>query len=258
MEVILWILMGLIALLALPAVMWVVLWVLAFWCDTGWTGRQQKAGPLPLSSAGTPIVRLVEKRSTFETDYTRLLWDEGNGPIEPVDRIKPLIDSVPKEFRKRMYSTKKVPAKLFPGLHDDTGTYDAEVYHAWGIVVSLNPDVLIVSVHEQFYGSEAQPCPNWDRSLMDKARSEYIDRRIEHIAYLGQISAVDVNTLVAETCRICAGTLIPWSKEMHVFSTDRKIKNGRLMFDNDQATVLLPAGKLVLRRHDDDVDVTRQ
>jgi hypothetical protein len=208
MKVILWILVALVALNVLRVVVRLVFWM---WESRDTIGRHQKAGPLPLSSADRPIVRLLDKAGYF-SGYRRLLWDEGNGPIEPADRIKPLVDSVPKEFRKRMYSTKKVPAKLFPALHDDTGTTDEPMYDAWGIVVSLNPDVLIVSVHEKFYGSEAQPFPNWDRSLMDKARSEYIDGRIEHIAYLSQISAVDVSTLMGETTRICAGTLIPWSK----------------------------------------------
>jgi len=248
MKVILWILGVLIALFVLQKVARMLFWFLAALRDTGWTGEHKEAGPLPLSSPDMPIVRLVEKRSTFEMEYKRLLWDEGNGPIEARDRIKPLIESVPKEFVERMFSKIKVPAKYFVGLRDKTGTSDEPKYEGWGVVVSLNPDVLIVSVHECSYGPQAQRRPRWDISLRDKARSAYIHARIEYIEYgYGYFSP-----------HLYAGTLVPWSKEMHVFSTDPTIKSGRLIFDVDQATVVVPAGKLVLRHHDDDVDVTRQ
>ena len=58
--------------------------------------------------------------------------------------------------------------------------------------------------------------------------------------------------------RIYAGTLLPWNKEMHVFSTDPAVKNGPLQFDNNRAEILLPKGKLVLKHHDEDVDVARE
>jgi len=246
MKVILWILKSLIALVVLQTVAWVVFWMWAARRDTGWSGEHQEAGPLPLSSPDTPIVRLVDKRSTFENDFKRLLWDEGNGPIEAEDRIKALLDSVPKEFMDRMRTTAKVPAKFFPALHDDTGTTDEAIYDARGIVVSLNPDVLLVSVFGTRWGSAEPLSRNWDGLSIDAARRAYIDARIEHISYR------------YSSPRIYAGTLVPWSKEMHVFSTDPKIKNWRLQFGNDRAEVPLPVGKLVLVHHEDDVDVTRQ
>jgi hypothetical protein len=248
MKVILWILAGLIALFVLQKVAWMLFLLFAARLDTGWSGLHQEAGPLPLSSPEIPIVRLVDTRTTFETSFKRLCWDEGNGPIEARDRIKPLIESVPKEFVKRMFSRIKVPAKYFVGLPDKTGTTDEPKYEGWGVVVSLNPDVLIVSVHECSYGPQAQRRPGWDISLRDKARSAYIGGRIEYIRYdYGYFSP-----------HLYAGSLVPWSKEMHVFSTDPTIKSGLLIFDGDQATVVLPAGKLMLCHHDDDVDVTRQ
>jgi hypothetical protein len=246
MKVIFWILMCLIALLVLPSVVWVVIWILAASRETDWTGIHQEAGPLPLSSPAIPIVRLVDKRNTFERGLqTIVFWDEGNGPIRAEDRIKALLDSVPKEFTERMFSQKKVPAKFFPPLRDDIGVTDYPKYDATGVVVSLNPDVLIVSVRERPLPPDDHPARDWDSFSYDQSRRQYIDARIEHIRG-------------GRALTLYAGTLIPWSNEMHVFSTDPKIKNGPLNFDNKRAEVTLPVGKLVLVHHNEDVDVTRQ
>jgi hypothetical protein len=45
---------------------------------------------------------------------------------------------------------------------------------------------------------------------------------------------------------------------MYVFSTDPKVKSGRLTFEKDRAEVFLPVGKLLLVHHDDDVDISRE
>ena len=92
-------------------------------CDSGWTGVHQEAGPLPSSSPDKPIIRLVDKRRTFEQgEIKRLLWDEGKGPILAEDRVKPLLDSIPKELNERLHSTRNVPAKLYPPLRDTGDT----------------------------------------------------------------------------------------------------------------------------------------
>ncbi|MFZ0826004.1 MAG: hypothetical protein WAO02_01145 [Verrucomicrobiia bacterium] len=217
-------------------------------CDSGWTGVHKEAGPLPLSSPDMPIVRLVDKRRTFEQgEIKRLLWDEGKGPILAEDRVKPLLDSIPKELNDRLHSTRNVPAKLYQPLRDtgDTGTTYEYIYDTWGIVVSLNPDVLIVSVHETPVGPHSRLPRSWDELSIDQARRENLNGRIEFIT--GGVELV-----------IYAGTLVPWSKEMYIFSTDPKVESGRMKFENNQATILLPTGKLVLVHHDDDVDVRRE
>jgi hypothetical protein len=217
-------------------------------CDSGWSGAHREAGPLPLTSPDKPIVRLVDKRTTFEQgEIKRLLWNEGKNPILAKDRIKPLLDSIPKELNDRLHSTRDVPAKLYPPLRDTgaTGTTYEYLYDTWGMVVSLNPDVLILSVHETPVGPHYKLPPNWGLFSGDRARREYLNGRIEYI-----IGGVELG--------IYAGTLVPWSKEMHVFSTDPKVESGRLKFENNQATILLPTGKLVLLRHDSDVDVRRE
>jgi hypothetical protein len=217
-------------------------------CGSGPTGPHKEAGPLPLSSPDTPIVRLVDKRRTFEQgEIKRLLWDEGKGPILAADRVKPLLDSTPKELNDRLHATRNVPAKLYPPLRDtgDTGTTFEYLYDTWAIVVSLNPDVLIVSLHETPVGPHSKLPRSWDALSIAPARREYLEGRIEFIT-----GGVELG--------IYAGTLVPWSKEMYVFSTDPKVESGRLQFENNQATIKLPTGKLVLLQHDDDVDVKRE
>lgn len=217
-------------------------------CDSGWTGAHKETGPLPLSSPDIPIVRLVDKRRTFEQgEIKRLFWDEGKGPILAGDRVKPLLDSIPMEMNDRLHSKRDVPAKLYQPLRDagDTGTTYEYIYDTWGIVVSLNPDVLIVSVHETPVGPHSKLPRSWDGLSIDQVRREYLNGHNECIT-----GSVELN--------IYAGTLVPWSKELYVFSTDPKVESGRLRFENDQATILLPTGKLVLLHHDDDVEVRRE
>jgi len=248
MEVILGILMALIAvvitLVALSAGVWLLLWLGFYLYLTDWTGEHEEAGPLPLSSPEAPIVRLVDTRRTMGGDNKRLRWDEGRGPVLAQERVKPLLESIPKELNDRLHATRNVPAKLYAPFRD-TGTTYEHIYDAWGMVVSLNPDVLILSVHERPVGPHDRLPLDWGPFSNDQARRAYVDGRVECIT--GGIEL-----------RIYAGTLVPWSEEMYVFSTDPKVENGRLQFDNYQAEVPLPVGKLVLRHHGNDVDVTRQ
>jgi hypothetical protein len=216
-------------------------------CDSGWSGVHKEAGPLPLSSPDKPIVRLVDKRTTFEVgEEKRLFWDEGTGPILAEERVKSLGESIPKELHDRLYSTRDVPANLYQPLRDagDKGTTYEYIYDTWVTVVSLNPDVLIISARETPVGPHSPQPPSWDRLSMDQARREYLQGRVEHIP--------------SGRWPIDAGTLVPWSDEMHVFSTDPRVKSGRLTFEENRAEVLLPVGKLLLVHHDDDVDVSRE
>ena len=111
----------------------------------------------------------------------------------------------------------------------------------------MNPDVLIVTVRERLPGSYEWPFLDWSSLYITSARVQYINHRTEQFNYLDG-SEIPIN----------AGTLLPWSTNMYVVSTDPKVAYARLKFENDQATIPLPAGKLVLRRHDEDVDVSRE
>lgn len=222
-------------------------------CDSGKPSVNKEPGPLPLSSPDTPIYRWVSKRMDYEagalvrSEIKQTLWDDGKGLILPKDRIKPLLASIPKELNDRLLSTRDVPTSLYPPLRDSgaKGTTYESIYDTWGMVVSLNSDVLILSVHERPVGPHPRLPLKWDLSSEDRTRREYLNRRIEFIT--GGIEF-----------RIYAGTLIPWSKEMYVFSPDPKIESGRLKVDSDQATILLPTGRLALHKHDNDVEVKRE
>ena len=132
-------------------------------CGPSSTGPHKEAGPLPLSSPDKPVVRVVDKRTTFEQgEMKRLFWDEGTSLILAADRIKPLLDSNPKELSDRHHATRDVPANLYPPLRNSTGTTFEYLYDTWGIVVSLNPDVLIVSVYERPVGPHNRLPPAWD------------------------------------------------------------------------------------------------
>lgn len=206
-------------------------------CDSGWKGPRPEPGPLPLSSPKTPITRLVKTKDTFETTYIQVLWDEGQGPVLREQRIKPVVDAVPKELRDRLHLTKTVPSLV------RAGHVEQKLHDAWGVVVAVNPDVLIVTVRDLLPGFQ-----NWYET---SPRGHAIYQRLENIRLDGPgPGGWDLSIL--------AGTLVPWSEEMYVVSTDSKVKCGRLKFENTQATVLLSDGKLVLRHHDDDVDVSRE
>lgn len=231
---------GLIGVVVAQALVWVVLMIVALSRDTGWSGLHEETGPIPLSSDDKPIKRLVNTRKTFENDYRDLRWDEGNGPVDADDRIKLLMESIPKELTNRLRQTINLPSKL-PG---DKGMADYALYESWGTIVSLNPDVLIVTVFELPKGEKGHLPVKWFR--ISKERSDFLRSRTDFVTYRYLNS------------RLYAGTLMPWSKEMHVFSTDSEVKTGLLTFESDRADIILPMGKLELVRNGDDVDVKRK
>jgi hypothetical protein len=215
-------------------------------CDSGWSGVHPEAGPVPLSSPGKPIHRFIDRRTSFEIgEERRLYWDEGNGPFLAQDRIAPLLAAIPNELHDRLYSTRDVPASLYPPLRGGHAATTYEyIYDTWIIVVSLNPDVLMISALETPVGPHSKQPRSWDPSSTNQARREYLERHVEGIP--GGRWPVD------------AGTLIPWSEEMYLFSTDPGVKSGRLTFENNRAEVLLPVGKLMLVRRGEDVEVARE
>jgi hypothetical protein len=237
MKVIRWLLVTLIVLFVLPTVAWKMFWFWAARQDTGWSAPREEQGPLPLSSPGTPIKRLIKTRETFEVTLREVLWDEGNGPVPMEERVKPVVNAVPKELLDRLRLTRNVPRP------NGKGRFDQPIYDAWGTVVSVNPDVLIVTVRERPQGSYEHLFQEWFETA---PRGHFIRERLEWLGWCD--------------CEMPfhAGPLVPWSDEMYIVSTDPKVRYARLKFENDQATVLLPDGKLVLHHHDDDVDVTRR
>jgi hypothetical protein len=215
--------------------------LLSMGCDSGWVGPTEEPGPLPLSSTNAPITRWIKTDETFEVTLRQVLWDEGSGPVPIEQRLNPLVNAVPQELMDQLHSTRKVPRQ------NGNGTYDQYIYNSWGTVVSVNPDVLIVTVREEPVGSYEWQFQDWFISDVTSIRGQYINQRSEHFNYICH-----------SEIPISAGTLVPWSTNMYVVSTDSKIEYGRLKFENNQATIVLSDGKLVFRHHDDDVDVTRE
>ncbi len=236
------IVLALVALVILQQVLMGVFWSFARRMDSGWSGEHQEPGPVPLSSPNAPIIRLVNKRTTFELGTQReLRWEEGKGPIKASERIKPLLDAVPKELEQRLAQTVRVPSKL----PDDKRMADYRTYEVWSVVVSLNPDVLIICAHELPMSNDVNPLRDWGLKI-SPARAKYIDGRIDPI------------TLFISYSSVFAGTLVPWNTEMYVVSTDPQIKSGPLKFSGNRAEITWPTGKLVLMGHNEDVDVTRE
>jgi hypothetical protein len=212
-------------------------------CNSGWSAPRETPGPLPLSPSNAPITRLVKTKTTFEVTLKEVLWDEGNGPVPMDERVQPLIDAVPQELLDRLHSTRELPSP-------DGKARFAPLFRAWGIVVSLNPDVLIITVCEHAKGSK-----DWVDLISRRERAHYIHERLEWMGWRGP---GDPAGRTGYELALHAGSLVPWSDEMYVVSTDPKVEYRRLKFENNQTTILLPVGKLILSHHDDDVDVSRE
>ena len=207
-----------------------------------WSAPQAAPGPMPLGPPGMTITRLKREKRTYETTLTEILWDDGHGPRRAADRVKTIMDAAPKQLVDRLNMTRK--ALNFRGQ-----PYDQPLYDATAVVVALNPDVAIVSVGE-WRPLPVQPSDpktvfwGWDQK---DGRWQIVQKALESgFGYwLGNFG-------------LYAGPLVPWADEMYAFSTDPGVGFRRLNFENGQATVPLPKGKLVLRRRDIDVDVSRE
>lgn len=209
-------------------------------CDSKWSAPQAAPGPKPLGPPGRPIVRLKREKPTFEVTYTEILWDDGHGPVKAQDRVNLITHAAPMELLDRLNATRKA-------LDVQGASYNQHVCDARAVVVSLNPDVVIVSVGERKpptqKGELNEVFSDWDQKsgrwqVVDKA----LDRGFGY--WLGDFW-------------IYAGPLAPWADEMYAFSTDPRVPFQRLKFENGQAIVPLPDGKLALRRRGIDVDVSR-
>jgi hypothetical protein len=223
------VILGIIGLGVIGSLPWIILFIcqVIFYGSSSWTAPREEPGPLPLSSPNAPITRLVKTKTTIEVTLKEVLWDEGNGPITPKERVKAVVDAVPRKLTDQLRSTRD--------------------YQARATLVSVNPDVLIVTVREWAKASKDHPFQD-----SYAPRAHYIKQRVESIGFGGPDSEHGY------VLTIFAGSLVPWSNEMYVVSTDPKVEYRHLKFENNQATVLLPAGKLILRHHDDDVDVSRE
>jgi hypothetical protein len=210
-------------------------------CAGKWSAPQPEPGPVPLGPPGTTVARLQRELPTLNITYTEILWDDGRGPVKAEDRIKTITDAVPPKLLDRLNMTRKA-------LNVRGEPYDQRVCDARAVVVSLNPDVLIVSVADtkpgRTNGELNEVFSDWDQN---NGRWQNVKQALDREPgyWLGDFA-------------LYAGQLLPWADEMYAFSTDPGVQYQRLKFENGQAIVPLPNGKLVLHRRGIDVDVTRE
>ena len=206
-------------------------------CDSG---PRSVPGPAPWCGPGEGPGRLEAERGPWAARYMVTFWDEGDGPVEAGERIDGLRQAIPDELMDRLRQTRRVPA-----AHDENVMIDQPVYEALATVVSLSPDVMIVTVRENPETFE-DPFEPWFVSPQGSQLAEQTD-----------LIAADVTWLSFH-----ASTRLPFSDEMYVVSTDPDIEGGRLEFDGDRSVIPLPEGRLELTRDllldDEIVDVVRQ
>jgi hypothetical protein len=192
---------------------------------------------------------MVATKSTFETTFRTVYWKEGKDkdPVPAGERITPLVAAFPKVLQDEVDATEDIPS--------GTGrTLPRSLNVAWGAVVSVNPDVMIVTIRKQAPRGapvEAYPFEAWVSWPANDARGEELQRRMEDFAFIVQNSYVHIS----------AGPLAPWSEEMWAVSTEPAFQSRRIAFENDHAIVTLPGETLVLTRRgdrDDRVDVVRK
>jgi hypothetical protein len=186
-------------------------------------------------------VRLQREKPTFAVTYTETLWDDGRGPAKALDRVKAVRDAAPQELVDRLTRTREA-------LDASGKPYGQLVCDGRAVVVSLNPDVLIVSVGERKPSEQKGELngvfDEWDRK---EGRWQIVDKTLDReFGYW------------LEGIWTYAGPLVPWADEMYAVSRDPGVPYQRVKFENDQAIVPLPTGKLVLRRRGIDVDVSRE
>jgi hypothetical protein len=210
--------------------------------DTGWTEPRPEAGPVPLTSTELPLTRIVRTRITVAVgEEKEVLWDEGKGARTPHQRIKPLVKAVPAELKSRLQRSDEERSRCRIELDDQ------RFHEAKGVVVSLNPDVLIVTLREWRRPGASPFDRDWDKAFCEASpRGLLVRGRIERLGWFKTV--IDFS----------AGTLVPWGEEMYAISTDPNVPFQLLKFEHDQATVALPKGKLILQRRDSDVEVTRE
>jgi hypothetical protein len=217
------------------------LWA-AILAGCGWSTPEASPGPVPLGAPGTTIARLKSEKSTFETTLTEIYWNDGRAPVKAADRVKTIMGAAPKQLLDRLNMKQK-------GLNFRGEPIDEPVLDGKAVVVSLNPDVAIVSVGEwkpqpRHPGEPKKLFTDWDQA---DGRWQIVRKTLESgFGYW------------LDNYYLYAGPLVPWADEMYAFSPDPGVGFRLMNFENGQATLPLPKGKLVLRRRDIDVDVSRE
>ncbi len=208
-------------------------------------GPRVEPGPVPWTGPNKGPVRLRERTGWAGGPTYTTLWDEGNGPVKASERVAALRDAVPDSLFQRLKTTRSVPIpvrvnyeSVKPPDGQERGMFDQQVYKALATVVSLTPDIMIVTVRELPEGSYERPFKEWSEHTREG--------KIRLIATCGTELSV------------YADSRLPVSPEMYVVSTDADVTNGPLKFDGDRAVVKFSTGQLILRRNDRHAEVVRE
>jgi hypothetical protein len=202
-------------------------------------GPSVAPGPAPVGDAGKPVKRLVASRGGWKTRHDVAYWDEGDGPVEAAVRIKDLKDAIPHDLLQHLETTELVDH------HKGRPPSEELVYYAEATVVSLSPDVMLLSYRKWPQGA-MQPFEDFRNGRPLSLRPS------EH----AELIAADRVGLV-----YYAGTLHPYSEqldELHVISTDPGVETGPLELAGTQTVIPLPSGRLVLTRGDIALQVERE
>jgi len=214
-------------------------------------GPREESGPLPLTTASTPVKRITVVRGPFTFREHHTLWDFGEGPVEPMERIGDLRNAVPDQLIQQLELT-KIGRREAGGRPFERIAYDG---HA--TVVSLDPDIMIVTIREipdigtedlfaGWHGDFRHPSERKYLHNPPRTRHEYIHNHREMIGTLGT------------TLSYYAGPLVPWSSEMYAVSSDPAVVAERLTFVDDRMEIPFAGGRLVGVHKDDSVMVERR
>lgn len=179
----------------------------------------------------------------------QVLWKERIGHVPIADRIKALQQAVPDRLFHRLTTTRSVPEPMQLGKGNwvkppaglANGMISQSVYDARATVISLDPDVMIVTVRKR-------PAGSYEDLFLDSQERTAI-RKTRLIAYDDRHGA---------TLSAFADTRLPASSEMYVVSTEGDVKSGPLEFDGDRAEIPFAAGKLIVLRNGDVADVVQE
>jgi hypothetical protein len=131
-------------------------------------------------------------------------------------------------------------------LDPNARPFERPSHSAQATVISLDPDVMIVTIREVSPDARESAFEQWHPVYRQaRSRGDYIERNRE------LIGARDVTLIYF------AGTLLPWSSEMYVVSCDPKVATKELTFVNDRTEIRFPGGMLILTHKDGDVTVER-
>ncbi|WP_139228154.1 hypothetical protein [Planctomicrobium piriforme] len=211
---------------------WLVLAVLLF-SSCGYWGPRQSPGASPWIGPGKKATRFAKMEGDFFRGYAPVpYWDEGQGSVLAKRRIESFLPNFPRTLFEKLEETE-------PALTDDgTSTYDKMKFDAIPTVISLNPDIAVVTLRPMPRDTMDDMFPKWTRRASDRIEYETIG--------------------LLDGRWFFTGVIFPSSDEIYVISTAPEIPVGLLEFKDNRAVIPFNGGRLVLTRDGDVVSTVRE